>query len=83
MSEHSTEVIQSQLKILIDDFQRYREHQEKDRDADRKVRGEMYKSLNECNIKIAKVETSLNWHRRIGATIVGAITVAIGYQFNR
>ena len=49
MSEHSTEVIQSQLKILIDDFQRYREHQEKDRDADRKVRGEMYKSLNECN----------------------------------
>jgi hypothetical protein len=76
MTEHSVEVIETKLDILIDDFQRFR-------DQDRNKIKELYKEVHKCNLSIAEMNTTLSWHKVIGASIISFVTVAIGYQFNK
>ena len=64
MSGHSSEVIETKLDILIDDFQRFRIQ-------DREKIKQLYDEVHICNVEIAEIQTSLSWYKRIGAIIIG------------
>lgn len=76
MSDHSVEVIETKLDILIDDFQRFREQ-------DREKIKQLYTEVHKCNLNIAEMKTTLSWHKAIGASIISFITIAVGYQINK
>jgi len=74
MSEHSVEVVETKLDILIGDFQRFREN---DREKIRKL----YQEIHTCNKEITEIQTTLSWYKRFTGILFGAIASIIVYKF--